>query len=145
MNNSGKNVCADFAAWVRSRRMERRWSQAELARMVGMDPSYMTHIELDGLVPGPAILERLCERLGDRLGGCILAGHIPYDYRKTAAKALRAYEANSMGVDLAAIDTSSLKLLAKVSACEPSTRERITSAVTAFLAAMAPKPAKAAR
>lgn len=69
MNASSRRPHREFGAWLRSRRLARRWTQEELARRLGYDVSYVRKIEWGERRPSDALQVRLAEVLGVPLSG----------------------------------------------------------------------------
>lgn len=60
-------VVSQIAVEIRSRRMERGWSQGDLARLIGVDHSYISRLESGKRVPSVGMLARLSEALGGEI------------------------------------------------------------------------------
>lgn len=56
---STTKFCMVFAAYVKQHRKKKDLTRVQMAKLVGIDPSYVTLIERDGRVPTQLIVERL--------------------------------------------------------------------------------------
>jgi predicted ATPase/DNA-binding XRE family transcriptional regulator len=64
MSSSQRRVYREFGSWVRSRRLARRWTQDELARLLDYDVTYVRKIEWGERHPSEAFRIRLAQVLG---------------------------------------------------------------------------------
>lgn len=64
MTGDARRPYRDFGAWLRSRRLARRWTQDELARRLDYDVTYVRKIEWGERRPSEALRVRLSQVLG---------------------------------------------------------------------------------
>lgn len=69
MSTPSQRPYRDFGAWLRSRRLARRWTQEELARRLGYDVSYVRKVEWGERRPSDALKVRLAQVLGVPVSG----------------------------------------------------------------------------
>lgn len=60
-------MTVDYRALIKSKRLERKWSQAQLAKAVDISQPYLYEIECGRKTPSLDVFFRLCEELGIRL------------------------------------------------------------------------------
>lgn len=62
--NSGRKTMNSAGAFIRKTRIDKNISLRQLAKIVGISPTYLSHIEVDHAPPpGPEKLERIAEAL----------------------------------------------------------------------------------
>lgn len=83
MTDRSSRPYQEFGAWLRSRRLARRWTQEELARRLAYDVSYIRKIEWGERRPSEALRVRVCQVLGVPVSslpgaaGAVPAGGVP--------------------------------------------------------------------
>lgn len=71
------NYSKEWAFWCKERRKQRRLTRRELAKIVKIDPSYVTLIERDGYIPLRDKVQAIGRVFGDEQAACLLAGLLP--------------------------------------------------------------------